>query len=91
MKNSSNNNAKIIAACIAGTLAGAALGVLFAPEKGSVTRGKIATGAKDLAEDVKQKIRKQVDALRNKANELEKLAEDKIEDFTDTVSGEEKA
>jgi gas vesicle protein len=66
---------------IAGALIGAALGVLFAPDKGSKTRGKIMDGAKDLAEDLKKKLKTEANALRNKAEELEGLAEDKMDDL----------
>lgn len=73
---------KVVGALVLGALVGAALGVLFAPDKGSNTRKKIMGGAKDLADDLKQKMREEANAFRAKAEELEEMAEGKIADMT---------
>ena len=81
----SNNTGKVIGALVIGALVGAALGVLFAPDKGSKTRGKLMGGAKDLAEDLQKKMREEISALRGKAQELENLAENKLDEIANKV------
>jgi gas vesicle protein len=49
----SDNSAKLIGALIAGAAIGAAIGFLFAPDKGSETRKKMMDGAGDLADKLK--------------------------------------
>ena len=51
-----NNTTKILAAFAAGALAGAALGILFAPDKGSETRKKIGEEGKKIADSMKNKF-----------------------------------
>ena len=43
-----NTTGKVLVGLLAGAAAGAILGVLFAPDKGSETRRKIATKSKDI-------------------------------------------
>jgi gas vesicle protein len=47
------NSSKLLVAMGVGALAGAVLGILFAPDKGSVTRERISDTAKDVAGTVK--------------------------------------
>ena len=56
MKNE-NTNAKLVGALLVGAAIGGALGILIAPEKGSVTRNKIAGKSEDLAKGIKEKVR----------------------------------
>jgi gas vesicle protein len=78
-----NGTVKLVGALVIGALAGAAIGILFAPDKGSKTRNNIADGAKDLASDIKKKMTDEAAALRQKAEDLENLAKDKVEEVLD--------
>ena len=47
-----NTTGKVVIGMLAGAATGAILGVLFAPDKGTETRKKIAKKTKDVADDV---------------------------------------
>ena len=51
-----NNTAKLLATLAAGVAVGAAIGVLFAPEKGSETRKKVSDEGKKLAQTLRDKF-----------------------------------
>lgn len=60
-----NDNAKVVAALLAGLAAGAALGILFAPDKGSETREKLNDSLKDLGDALKERTAEQLDHLND--------------------------
>ena len=82
MSNSNGNTGKIVGSLVVGALAGAALGFLFAPRKGTKTRSKIASGAEKIAKDLTKKMTKETKILKNKASELEGLVEEKFGNVT---------
>lgn len=52
----SNNTGKLIGALLIGAAIGGALGILFAPAKGSETRKKITGAAGDYTDTLKEKF-----------------------------------
>lgn len=63
---------KVFLGLLAGLAAGALLGVLFAPDKGSVTRKKMVRKGEDYAEELKEKFN---DILDDIADKYEKAKE----------------
>jgi len=57
---------KVILGAVAGLAAGAALGILFAPEKGSETRKKISKKREACMDDIKEKFNDVVGAFKEK-------------------------
>jgi gas vesicle protein len=60
---------------LAGIAAGALLGVLFAPDKGSETRRKISQKGKDFVDDVKTKYDDFVRGVNQKIDSVKEEAE----------------
>ena len=68
--NNSKSIGKTIGSVALGALAGVALGVLFAPRKGTKTRSKISGGAKKITKDLKKKIERAKKAIENTKKNL---------------------
>lgn len=71
------NTGKIIGALVLGAVVGTACGILLAPDKGSETRKKLLNGAKDLADDLKDKVNNGAGKLK----ELKYQAEEHVENL----------
>lgn len=70
----SKNNAQVALALVAGLAAGAVISVLFAPDSGAGTRGKIAGGARNLRYGFQDKY----NLLKEKVFGVEAIEEDII-------------
>lgn len=87
MKNASNS----LIALFTGLAAGVALGLLFAPEKGSDTRDKLSDSLKDLGDSLKEKASEELENLSEFKNRVVTNIKSKLktehpaEDFTDEV------
>ncbi len=64
------DSGKVFLGLLAGLAAGAVLGILFAPEKGSVTRKKISEKGDEYAENLKEKFSDLVDDMTKKIEEI---------------------
>jgi gas vesicle protein len=60
------SSGKVLLGVLAGVAAGALLGILFAPEKGSTTRKKIVSKGEEYVDDLKEKFGEFVDKVAEK-------------------------
>lgn len=72
------DNGKVVAALLAGLAAGAALGILFAPEKGSDTRDKLSDSLKDLGDAIKERTAEQVEQFNDLKERLVATLKSKV-------------
>jgi gas vesicle protein len=72
------SSGKVFLALLAGVAAGALLGVLFAPDKGSVTRKKISRKGEEYADNLTEKFNEFISGVTEKMDEVK----EEVSDFT---------
>ncbi|MNL29785.1 YtxH-like protein [compost metagenome] len=82
-----NDNSKVLVGLLVGLAAGAALGLLFAPEKGSETRDRLSQSLKDLGDSIKDKAADEINNLSNLKDKVVSSVKNKLrqseEEFVD--------
>ena len=68
------NTGKVVLGVLAGLAAGAALGILFAPDKGSATRRKISDKGSAYADELGDKLNEFIDSMNAKFDSLREKA-----------------
>lgn len=72
------DNSKVVVALLVGLAAGAALGVLFAPDKGTETRDKLSESLKSLGDSIKETASAELENLINLKDKVVNNVKSKI-------------
>lgn len=83
-----NDNSKVLIGLLAGLAAGAAIGLLLAPEKGSETRDKLSQSLKDLGDSIKEKAADEINNLTSLKDKVVGTIKSKLRDVEDEYSTE---
>jgi gas vesicle protein len=73
------NTGKVVLGTLAGLAIGGVLGILFAPEKGSVTRKQILDKGNDYADELKSKYNDFADTISEKLHSAKEFAQEMAE------------
>lgn len=81
-----SNNSNTIAAILAGAAVGAAIGILFAPDKGSKTRSILKEGLDDATHNLKDSFEASSEVLREKFAHAKENLDGTYEDLLSNMS-----
>jgi len=73
------SSGKVLLGLLAGVAAGAALGILFAPDKGTETRRTISRKGTEYADELGEKFNSFIDGLSEKGEAVKKEASNMID------------
>lgn len=79
-------DSKVLLGLLAGAAIGAIAGILFAPDKGSETRKKIAKNTSDMGDHLKSSFNDFVDTVKDKYRHAKNEAEDAVEKGANKIS-----
>lgn len=86
---------KVVLGTVAGLAVGGILGILFAPEKGSVTRQQILDKGNDYADDLKSKysgiaetLKEKFQAVKNDAENIAQAGKAKFDEAKNEVKND---
>ena len=82
----SNNTGNTLLALLTGAAIGAGIGILFAPDKGSKTRGKIKDGYKDAQKDLVNKYEALSSEVKSRLSTAKIDFEGSYDDLLDNMS-----
>jgi gas vesicle protein len=80
------NSGKVLTGILAGFAVGAVVGILFAPDKGSATRQKIADKKDDYIDELKAKYDELRDTVRGKYESVKRNAKDMAAKSKETMN-----
>ncbi len=73
------SSGKVLLGLLAGVAAGAALGILFAPDKGTETRRTISRKGSEYADELGEKFNNFIDSLTEKGEAVKKEASNMLD------------
>jgi len=86
-----NDNSKVLIGLLAGLAAGAALGLLFAPEKGTDIRDRLSQSIKDLSDSIKDKAADEINNLANLKDKVVSSVKNKVNQEPEFIDDTEHA
>ncbi len=79
-------DSKVVLGFLAGAAMGAIAGILFAPDKGSETRKKIAQNTNDLGDNLKDSFNEFIDTVKDKYRKAKHEAEEAVDKGAEKLS-----
>ncbi|MEE1884508.1 YtxH domain-containing protein [Pedobacter flavus] len=80
-----NDNSKLLVGLLAGLAAGAVLGILFAPDKGSETRDKLGQSLKDLGDTIKERASNEMENINGLKDKIVDAVKSKLSTAEDLI------